>query len=247
MVTKKSAKVDVSKARLSALKKIGLLPNVSARGNLDASTKKKIATQWKKYHDIANAPKDEFHRQDVSDFFPGQIKSIQASGITVINGKAYVRKEGMKTAKIVKVKYSGEAGRVLMVERKYNDRKTEREIIGTPVEIAAWRERLVRDYAAGKMKEGDYVGLKAFDNATMARSIGIDLNTIFKYEAQIDYHGKPDEVRKGLRLVVISIKDQKALSENERTSQENQRRKSQVKRKKNQTATRKITTRARRK
>ena len=250
MANKTSGKPDVSKARLAALKKLGLMRDVSARGNLSASEKKKIAGQWKKYHTVANAPAGEFKTQDVSDFFPGQIKAVERAGITVINGKAYIRSDNYESTKIVKKKYKTGPGThetILGIERKSDKRKSSFEIIGTPTEIAQWRERLVRDYAAGNLKEGQFVALQAFDNSPMARSNTISLDSIMRYEAQIQYHGDAETVRKGLHLVIITVKELKDLAANERTHQ--QKNAVARKRRKNEskTGTKKLTGRIRRK
>lgn len=250
MTSKKPAKQAVSNARLVALQKLGLMRDVSAKAELTASQKKKVAAQFKKYHDIANAPKGTYKAQDVSGFFPGQIKAIEKSGVQVINGKAYIRKDNYDSAKIVKRKYKTGPGThetIIGIERKSGKRKTEFEIVGSPVEIAAWRERLVRDYEAGNLKDGQFVALKAFDNSPMARSNTISLDSIFKYESQIKYHGNPDDVRKGLRLVIITVKELRDLAANEKSRRQVNASKYQRKKKEMQTGTRKLSGRVKRK
>jgi hypothetical protein len=248
MATKKSAPADASKARLAALKKIGLLPNVSARGKLDDAEKRKVRDAWKKYHTIAEAPKGEFKKQDVSDFFPGQIKAIQKAGVAVINGQAFIRTENYKSVKIVKEKYKSgsETKYILGVERKTDDRKKEFEVLGSPVEIAAWRERLVRDFEAGRMKDGQYVALKAFDNSPMARSNTVSLQTIFNYESKIQYHDDPDKVRAGLRLVVITVKDLKDFDANTKSAKQKGKDKYHKRKIQKKTQTKKLTGRVQR-
>lgn len=250
MTSKKPAKQAVSNARLAALQKLGLMRNVSAKAELTASQKKAVARDFKKYHDIANAPKGTYKAQDVSGFFPGQIKAIRKSGIQVINGKAYIRADNYDTVKIVKKKYKTGPGMhdtIIGIERKSGKRKTEFEIVGSPVEIAAWRERLVRDYAAGNLKDGQYVALKAFDNSPMARSNTISLDSIFKYESNIQYHGNPDDVRAGLRLVIITVKELRDLDANAKSRKQQNAGKYQRKKKEMQTQTRKLTGRVKRK
>jgi hypothetical protein len=249
MASKKASKPDVNKARLVALQKLGLMRDVKA-SDLSSSQKKAITRDFKKYHDIANAPKGTYKAQDVSDFFPGQIKAIQKSGVTVINGKAYIRADNYDSAKIVKRKYKTGPGMhetIIGIERKSGKRKTEFEIVGSPVEIAAWRERLVRDYEAGNLKDGQFVALKAFDNSPMARSNTISLDSIFKYESNIQYHGNPDEVRKGLRLVIISVKELRDMDANAKSRRKQNADKYQRKKKEMKTQTRKLTGRVRRK
>lgn len=249
MATSKSAKVDVSKARLLALKKVGLLTDVSARGTLTDAQKKKVRTAWTKNHAIATAAPGTFKTQDVSDFFPGQIKAIQKSGIHVVNGKAFIRTDGYKSAKIVKEKYKsdGETHYILGVRRHTDKRKSQLDIIGSPTEMAEWRERLLRDYEAGKFKEGQYLSLRAFDNAPMSRLNAVTMQTVFNYESRINYHDNPDKVREGIRLVIIDIKVPGSHDIN--TKDRKQKRKESRVRAKNEkkTGTRKLSGRVQRK
>lgn len=248
MVTKKSAPADVSKARLAALKKIGLLPNVSARGKLDANDKRKVREAWKKHHVVAEARPGTFKKQSLSDFFPGQIAEIKKSGIDVINGNAYVRTDNYKSVKIERRKYKidGETKYIIGVERKYDERKKEFEIIGSPVQMAAWQERLVRDFEAGKMKEGEYVALKAFDNSTMARSHTISLQGLFNYESKIKYNDNPEKVRAGIRVVVITVKEMKDLNANEKSQKQKEKEKYHKRKTQKKTQTKKLTGRVKR-
>lgn len=250
MASKKPAKQAVSNARLVALQKLGLMRDVSAKGELTSSQKKKVASQFKKYHDVANAPKGEYKAQDVSGFFPGQIKAIEKSGIRVINGKAYVKQQGYESVKIVKKKYKTGPGThetIIGVDYKTDKRKSAFHIIGTPTHIAEWRERAVRDYAAGNLKDGQFVAWQAYDNSPMARSNTISLDSLFKYESQIKYHGNPDEVRDHLRLVIITVKELKDFDANAKTRKQQNASKYQRKKKEMATQTRKLTGRVRRK
>jgi hypothetical protein len=250
MTSKKPAKQAVSNARLVALQKLGLMRDVSAKAELSASQKKKVAAQFKKYHDVANAPKGTYKAQDVSGFFPGQIKAIEKSGITVINGKAYVRQQGYESVKIVKKKYKtgpGMHSTIIGVDYKTDKRKSAFHIIGTPVEIADWRERAARDYYAGNLKDGQFVAWQAYDNSPMARSNTISLDSLFKYESQIKYHGNPDDVRDHMRLVIITVKELKDFDANSKTRRQQNAARYQRKKNEMKTGTRKLTGRIKRK
>jgi hypothetical protein len=249
MASTKTSKPDVNKARLAALQKLGLMRDVKASA-LSSSQKKAITRDFKKYHDIANAPKGTYKAQDVSDFFPGQIKEIQKSGITVINGKAYVRQQGYESVRIVKKKYKtgpGTHDTIIGVDYKTNKRKSAFHIIGSPVQMASWRERAVRDYAAGNLKEGQFVAWQAYDNSPMARSNTISLDSLFKYESEIKYHGNADEVRDHMRLVIITVKELRDMDANAKSRKQQNADRYQRKKNEKKTQTRKLTGRVRRK
>lgn len=250
MASKKPAKQAVSNARLVALQKLGLMRDVSAKADLTASQKKKVANEFKKYHEVANAPKGEYKAQNVSDFFPGQIKELEKAGIKVINGKAYVKQHGYESVKIVKRKYKTGPGThetIIGVDYKTDKRKSAFHIIGSPVQVANWRERAVRDFAAGNMKDGQFVAWQAYDNSPMMRSNTISLDSLFKYESQIKYHGNPEEVQDHLRLVIITVKELRDFKANEKSRKQQNASKYQRKKKEMKTQTRKLTGRVRRK
>jgi hypothetical protein len=251
MATKSAGKPDVSKARLAALKKLGLLKDVSARGTLSAAQKKSINAQFKKHHAIADAPKGTYRTQDVSSFSPGVIKSIQQSGISVINGKAFIRTENYKTAKIVRKKYKDSTGGTAYltgVERESaNGRKQTFTIIGSRLEQAQWAERAARDFEAGHLKDGQFVAWQAFDNSPMARSNTITLDSLYKYESQIKYHDNPDKVRDGLKVVFITVKDLSDFDANTKSRKQVNAEKYQRKKKEKKTQTKKLTGRVKRK
>jgi hypothetical protein len=112
--------------------------------------------------------------------------------------------------------------------------------------MAAWQERMIRDFEAGKMKEGDYVALKAFDNSTMARSHTLTLQSLFNYESQIKYNDNPDKVRAGIRVVLISVKELKDLNANEKSKKQKEKEKYHKRKTQKKTATKKLTGRVQR-
>lgn len=250
MTSKKTAPLSVSNARLVALQKLGLMRDVSAKANLTSSQKRKVADLTKKYHEVATAPKGTYKVQDVSGFFPGQVKALERDGVTVINGKAYVRKDNYQDVRIVKKKFATGPGThetIIGIERKTDKRKKTFEFIGSPIEQAEWRERLVREYAAGNLKDGQFVALQAYDNSPMARSNTISIESIFKYESQIKYHDDPDKVRRGLKLVIVTVKDFESFSANEKTRKQKGSEKYQRGKKAKQLQVKKLTGRVKRK
>jgi hypothetical protein len=251
MATKSAGKPDVSKARLAALKKLGLLKDVSARGTLSAAQKKSINAQFKKHHAIADAPKGTYHKQDVSQLSPGVRKSLEKSGVSIINGTAFVRTENYKSVKIVRKKYKDSTGAVAYmtgIERETaNGRKKSFTIIGSRLEQAQWAERLTRDWEAAHLKEGQFVALQAFDNSPMMRSNTITLDSLLKYESQIKYHDNAEKVREGLKVVVISVKDLSDFDANTKSRKQVNAEKYQRKKKEKKTQTKKLTGRVKRK
>lgn len=224
---------DINKARLAALKSVGVLKTVSGRGKLSDSQKATIRNNFKKYKDIIEAPKGSYVKQDVSFYSSSEKKALQNNGYKIIDGKAYIDKEGNKSAKIRRVgRYIKNPGdkkehyeSFVVVDRvDATGRKTEREFAGTSIKVNSWQERLISQYQAGEFDKGEYIGVKIGENGIFRRRLYQSINDLFKY---IDEDFTPHDERTDknmllnkLRLVKISVKDYRDLALTEKTKKQ---------------------------
>lgn len=212
MATKKTP--DVNKTRLLALKKIGVLKDVSARGTLSKSEKEKVRKNWKEYHDIAVAPKSNYKVKDVSHYEPRDIKALKRSGYKVINGKLYVDLQGYDSMKVRR------DGDFVLIDRAKGNRKTETEFVGTSRLKANWRDKLLEQYSIGGFKKGNFLGLKLFDHGAFHRAMYQSIDAIFNY-AEHDFEPNDPKTDKeyllnNLNLIVVSVRDYRDIVSNEK-------------------------------
>jgi hypothetical protein len=222
---KPAAKPDVNKARLQALKKLGLMSGVDSRKALTDSQKKKVRTEWKKYHAVANADKGEWTKRDISKLTTSDKKKLADSGYLIAGDKAFIPNQGYDTASIrqqwTKDKKTGKWEKRLEVVRKKGDRKEEIEYIGKPLDKLEWRDRLLKEYEQGKFKENDYIAVKVFDNGVFEREIVTNINTLFRYISNVSWHDKDKEkMLDNLHIVKISVKDFRDITANQKTRKE---------------------------
>lgn len=257
MSSVKPKKDDPNKARLSALKKLGLMKDVDARKSLSDSTKKKIRNEWKKYHAIANAPKSEFYIKDVAHYENFEKKQLEKSGYAIINNKLYINKEGAKAVEITRSlsKYDkSKSKQVVSIEiKRYRngkgDRKYETEFVTTGTNKMTLRERFVQQYQDGKFKEGDYIGIKLYENGAFRRIADHNLDKIYRYA---EYEFEPNDPRtdktklqNDMRLVKLSYDhySERAATERSKKDINKVRRTKSINSKK--TATKKLITKKR--
>ena len=223
-------KPDIAKARLLALKSIGILKDTSGRGKLTDSQKKTIKKNWDKYHDIITAPKGTYTKKDVSYYEPKERKALQASGYKIAAGKGFIPNEGDGKAVVKRVSnFTTEGkGEFIVIERQTKDgRKTETEFVGTALQKEGWRAKLLNQYEAGNFQKGDYIGVKIGNNGVFRRVMMQTIDDIFKYILDDFETHDPGEDKEALQekmiLVKMSVKDYRDLAANERTKkQENQ-------------------------
>lgn len=204
-------KPDANRARLAALKKLGLLKSIPARGELSDAQKKKIRTEFKKYHDIANAAPGQYKVQSAKALSDSDKKKLKDSGYKIVADKVYLPTQGYDSASIKQVwvrnKKTGLKEKTLVVTRKKGDRKIEQEYIGKPIEKMQWRDRLLDEYQAGKFKDGDYVGVKLFDNGRFERQTVMSIDVLFRYlEDKKNWHDRDEQkLYDNLHLVKITV------------------------------------------
>jgi hypothetical protein len=87
---------DINKARLAALKKIGLLPNISNRGKLSEGQKRTVRETYKKYEAVASAPKGTYSNVSVAKLTKHQKEMLTEYGIPVVGNRAYVPVAGFQ-------------------------------------------------------------------------------------------------------------------------------------------------------
>lgn len=229
MSSGKTKKVDPNKARLSSLKKLGLLKDVDARKPLTESTKKKIRNDWKKYHAIANAPKSEFYIKDVSHYENFEKKQLEKSGYHIINNKLYIDKQGAKNVSIKRslTKYSKKKGDQIVtieIERKRNGRKGQIEYVTTNIDGLSLRDRFIQQYEAGHFKEGDFIGIKLYENGAFRSVMYQSIDDVFKY-AEFDFvpndpRDSKEELQNNMRLVRMQFDHYSERAEEERSRKE---------------------------
>jgi hypothetical protein len=235
MSTKKVVRVSSEelKNRLLALKGIGVLKDVSARGKLSDSQKTTVRRNWKKYSDIAEAKKGSYVKQDVSYFSSQEKKALQDNGYKIINGKAFIDKEGNKTAKIRRVgKYITLPGEkkqhyesFIVVDRvDETGRKWEREFAGTSIKVNTWQEKMIAQYEAGEFGKGEFIGVKIGEGGVFRRRLYQSINDLFKYMDE-DFEPKDARTDKNMllnkiRLVKITVKDYRDLALTEKTKKQ---------------------------
>lgn len=254
MSTSKTKKDDPNKARLAALKKLGLLKDIDARKTLPESAKKKIRDNWKKYHRIASAPKSEYFVKDVSHYEVFEKKQLVNSGYAIINGKLYVDKQGAKSVSIKRelTKYGKKKSDQIVtieIERKRNERKSEIEYVTTNVNKLSLRDKFIQQYEAGKFKPGDYIGIKLYENGAFRRIMYQSIDDVYKYAAfefePNDPRDNKEELQSQMRLVRLGVDHYAERAKDERSKTEiNRVRKARAKARK-KTATKKLVTKKR--
>jgi hypothetical protein len=224
-------KPDINKARLLALKKVGVLKDVSGRGNLTDSQKARIRSNWKKYHEVVTAPKGSYTTKDISHYETKEKRALAKSGYKIINDKIYIDKQGNDKATVKRVtsavkKPDGKIKRetYVVVERKKGERKTETEFIGTATEKEMWRDRLLKEYTAGQFSKGDFIGIKIGDNGIFQRRLYQSIDDIFKY-AEYDFDPRDPGTDKEMllnkmHLVKLSVKDYRDLGATEKSKKQ---------------------------
>jgi len=226
--TKKS--LEQNKARLAALKKLGLAPSVKIprkkEETFSKSDRDKISKAWSKYSGIANADKGEFVKKNIKNYTENDRKKLKQSGYVVAGDNVFLPTHGYDSASIKTVwtkDKSGKHVKTLEVVRKAGNRKEETEYIGTRREKMEWRDRLISQYEQGKFKEGDYIGIKVFDNGIFEREIVTSLDKLFQYISQVAWHDRDaQKMLDNLHLVKISIKsgDIRDIAANNKTNKQ---------------------------
>jgi len=228
-------KPDINKARLLALKKVGVLKDVSARGKLTDSQKARVRANWKKYHEIVTAPPNSYSTKNISHYDAKDKKALVKSGYKIIGDKIFLDKQGYDKATVKRVTRSYmEPGKkhatresYVVVERKKGERKTETEFIGTALEKKAWRDRLLSEYTAGDFNKGDFIGIKIGDNGIFRRRMYQSIDDVFKY-AEYDFEPHDPNTDKEMllnkmHLVKMSVADYRDLSITEKSKTEKNR------------------------
>lgn len=225
-------KPDINKARLIALKSVGVLTDVSARGKLTDSQKATVRKNWKKYHEIVTAPKGSFVKKDISHYDSKEKKALAASGYKIINDKIFIDKQGSDKATVKRIssriKKDGAKKEhyetYLVVQREKSGRKIEQEFIGSGIQKEGWRNNLLSQYQAGDFQKGDYIGIKIGDGGIFQRRMYQSIDDIFKY-AEYDFDPKDpgedkDFLLNKMHLVKMSVKDYRDLASTAKTKKE---------------------------
>lgn len=221
--TKKPVKPDINKERLAALKKIGVISGIDSRKALTDTQKKKIRDVWKKFHVVANAPKGDYTTRSIAKLSDSDKKKLTESGYLISGTKAFIPNQGYDTATIRQKwgKVNGRQEKVLEIVRKKGDRKIETEFIGKPLDKMEWRDRLIREYQQGKFKQGDFIGVKVFDNGVFEREIVTNIDKLFSYLEKVRWHDQDkNKLLDNLHIVKISVKDYRDIAANQKTRKE---------------------------
>lgn len=216
-------KIDVNKSRLAALKKLGVISGIDSRKTLTDSQKKRIRETWKKFHTVANAEKGEYTKRDISKLSKTDKQKLKESGYLITDNKIFIPNQGYDSASIRQSwqKIGGQSRKTLEVVRRKGDRKIETEYIGKPLEKLEWRDRLIQEYQQGKFKDGEFIGVKVFDNGVFEREIVTNINVLFKYLETVRWHDKDqNKLLDNLHLVKISVRDYRDITANQKTRKE---------------------------
>lgn len=231
MSTKKPSS-DINVNRLATLKKLGILKDIKAptkNNPLSNSQKSKIRESYKKMSVVINSPSENFKKFDLKKYQKTDIQNLKNTGYVVFGDKVWLPTQGYDSVSIKReyVKTDNGLERVFNIVRRTKDgRKKEEEIVGTPLEKMQWRDRLRKEYDLKKLKEGDYFGIKVFDNGTFERRLFTDFNDMEYYvsnDIKIKDENDTDLIRDNLHVVKISVKDFKDLAANERTQKNKNR------------------------
>lgn len=245
-------KESVALSRLKKLHQIGVAKDIHARKEPSKQQADKIRREFKKLHAVANAPKGEYVRKDISKFTPRDIKYMKESGIVIDHDTAYLPKHGYGNVNLTETYKRGSDGikrRTVQIERKIklpNGKfKTETERIGSNLSKMAWRDRLMEEYLAGNFGPNDYIGLKAFDGSMFNRVIVTDMKQIFGYASdRMMFNGKPDLVRDNLHVVKIHVGDLSDMDLDLRSEKQKEARRYQIRKSSKATQTKKLKGRA---
>lgn len=206
--------------RLKRLHSLGLLSDMKAnRKNYTDSEKQRIQRQWKTWHEIAEVPK-EFKKVNIAHLGPRTREYLTKAGYKIHNDTAFVPLQKAKSAGIKTVSVKDATGKpevVAQVTRKFSDRKIEKELVGKPLTNMSLRDRLFEEYRRGKMKKGDYIGIKSYDKGVWRRHFLTNFNdalrVIYGYqtgENKFKEAKNQDEVNDIIdhtHLVILSVKD----------------------------------------
>lgn len=225
-------KPDINKARLIALKSVGILKDVPARGKLTDSQKATVRKNWKKYHEIVTAPKGTYVKKDIGHYDAKEKKALANSGYKIIDNKIFIDKQGNDKATVkrisTRIKKPGDKKEsyetYVVVDREKSGRKVEREFIGTALQKEGWRANLLSQYQAGEFKKGDYIGIKIGDGGIFQRRMYGSMDEIFAY-AEYDFDPKDSGTDKNsllnkMHLVKMSVKDYRDLAASEKTKKQ---------------------------
>jgi hypothetical protein len=245
MTSKKAT--DVNKARLAALKKLGVLKSVPLKGKLSDTQKSKIRKEFKKFHAVANAAPGDFKVQSIKALSKSDRDKLKQSGYLMANDKIFIPTQGYDKASIkqiwVRNKKTGYQEKTLVVTRKDKlGRKEEEEYIGKPNEKLEWRDRLVKEYQDGKFKDGEFIGVKLFDNGKFEREIVLSLEVLFRYLEHVNWHDRDkNKLHDNLHLVKIKVKDFRDIGVNDRSDKDKEHRKYLKKKSAKKTKTLRVT------
>lgn len=209
-------KMSTAEARLSALKKLGILKEIKKPTKANPLTKTqeaKIRDVYKSVSAAANTPSN-FTKISLKNLQKTDIQNLKKSGYMVYGNTAFVGKQGYDKVSIKKdyVKTDDGLKRVVNIVRKTNNgRKIEEEIVASAGDKFNLRERLQEEYTLKRIKNGDYFGLKVFDNGFFERRIFTDFDSMMNYlEHDISVNTKDiseDDFKNNIHIVKIKIKD----------------------------------------
>lgn len=197
---------NIANARLSALKKIGVLSDISNRGNLTDSQKARVREAYKEYEPVITAPKGTYSNVSANKLTASQINSLKEYGIPVVNGRAFVPTSGFQKATLRQTTVLApgksrnrffrsptsavEITRKLEVsegEKKFT--KIERELI-SPIAANSMEARIdemVR--RLGPLKKGEHYAIKTKGNRVYRRGSAFSADSLKTYVFRVGASG----------------------------------------------------------
>lgn len=214
----KNKKLDVNVERLRDLKKLGFLKQIKSPTKnhpLSQTHKTTIRNLYAKLSTPLNAP-DSFTVLSTTKLNKNDTQLLKDTGYLQHGNKVFIPKEGMDKVSLTKKFSKGEAGHeksLVITRSNKNGRKKLEEYIGTNIQKLEWRDRLEHEFKNIQGKNGEYYGLKLYNNKPFTRIFG-GIAEAFKYlEIDFDLKGgdETDKLMKNIHLVKITVADIKEL------------------------------------
>jgi len=213
---------EIYKNRLNSLKKLGVAPKIDLRKKLTKKEKSAISRAFNKVAVVANSAPGEFKAFSTTKMSKEDIKIFKSTGYLTRANKVFVPMHGHTHVKIQRAMVPGATGKKVRQIRIIRNThsgfrdKTETEYLGEPIHKMFWRDRLMRDYKAGKFHKDEFLSLKLYDNNTFTRKLA-SIDKLLDYvanEMQINDGADPDTLRDNLHLVKIRVSTLDAMNVN---------------------------------
>lgn len=215
--------------RLKQLSQIGQTPKIKNKAirnkkEFSKSEKAAIRKNFVALKPVLTAAPTDFKALNIDRLLRPQINQLKNTGYLVVGKKAYIPLQGYKDARLQKKGFGNDAQLLLIrkTEGANGRKKKETEFLGSAIQKMDWKERLLKEYEAGKFKEGEYVAIKFFNGGVFARQIMTSLDAVYNYFEDNPTFDDSDERRllNNIHLVKIEVPNLQSLNANMQTEKE---------------------------